>query len=87
MRVLITGGAGFIGSHLCEAMINNPRKPLYRRVHTAQDRVTPQHLGKPWTEDIPWLKRQWHKIDEYMEGVSLIYDGRKVTRDLLRRNR
>ena len=29
MKILVTGGAGFVGSHLCETLVTNPNYKVY----------------------------------------------------------
>ncbi len=47
MKIFITGGAGFIGSHLIDRLINSGEITVYDNLSSGSKEFIQHHLGNP----------------------------------------
>lgn len=70
-KILITGGAGFIGSHLCERLINNNKVVIYDNCH----RDALQYTGLKDNKNLTFVKADIldaKKINKAMRGCDIV---------------
>mgnify|MGYP001137403748 CR=1 FL=1 len=74
MRILITGGAGFIGSHLVEALLaKNNEIVVLDNLSSGQINNIKQYFGVPSFRFFEGDVKRYHEWNTLFEGVGLVY--------------
>ena len=72
-KVLITGGAGFIGSHLAEALAKNDEVVVFDNLSTGQEENLKDFLGKSSTRMVVGSVLDRQKLEPLVEQADIVY--------------
>lgn len=73
MKYLVTGGAGFIGSHLVDRLVEMGDVVVFDNLSSGEERFIQHHMGKP---NFTFIEGDLINIEEVkaaMEGVDFVY--------------
>jgi len=73
MRVLVTGGAGFIGSNLVDELVKRNEVIVIDNLSTGHESAISQHYGKRNFKFIRADIRDYKKMEDACKGVEQIY--------------
>jgi UDP-glucose 4-epimerase len=73
MRYLVTGGAGFIGSYLVDALAPKNQVRVYDNLSNGKREFIAHHIGKPGFEFVHADIHEPEKLLAAMEGVDFVY--------------
>jgi UDP-glucose 4-epimerase len=73
MRYFVTGGAGFIGSHLVDRLLNTGAVTIYDNLSSGKREFIGQHFGKPDFQFIQADILDRERLSEAMAGSDAIF--------------
>lgn len=73
MKYLVTGGAGFIGSHIVDKLVENHEVLVYDNLSSGKEELIAHHKGKPGFEFINGDLLDTVTLDKAMEGVDFVF--------------
>jgi UDP-glucose 4-epimerase len=73
MRHLITGGAGFIGSHLADILVKKGGVRVYDNLSNGKREFIAHHLGKPGFEFVHADIHEPERLLAAMDGVDFVF--------------
>lgn len=73
MRILITGGAGFIGSHLVDTLIEDNKITVYDNLSSGKKEYLKEHLGKSSLKFIKGDLLDLEYLKETIKGHNLVF--------------
>lgn len=74
-NILVTGGAGFIGSHLADALMDHPHVSLVRvldNLATGKKANIAHHIGSPKFDFVEGDIRDRESCEQSMKGIDLV---------------
>ena len=73
MRYLVTGGAGFIGSNIVDALIEENEVVIYDNLSSGKEKFISHHMGKERFEFIKADLLNLDSITKAMKGVDFVF--------------
>jgi UDP-glucose 4-epimerase len=73
MRYFVTGGAGFIGSHLADRLVESGEVTVYDNLSSGRSEFILHHIGEPSFHFIEGDLLDWQKLAESMKNHEVVF--------------